>query len=181
MLRHLGPLILFMALPAIAGETVKTEAAGLRFAVPKQWTRVPAPSDMRAAQYKVPHAGTDTDDGELVLFYFGRGKGGGTQENLDRWYAQFTRPDGKPVADAAVLTIRKVNSLKITEVDVAGTYAGMTGMGQKSEPKPGSRMLAAIVEGEVGPWFFKLIGPDATVAAAKSDFDALLGSLEVHQ
>ena len=181
MLRHVGMLVFLMALPAIAGETLKTEAAGLRFAVPKEWTRVPAPSDMRAAQYKVPHAGTDTDDAEFVLFYFGRGKGGGVQENLDRWYAQFTRPDGKPVADAAVLTIRKVNNLKITAVDVAGTYSGMTDMAAKSTAKPGTRMLAAIVEGEVGPWFLRLVGPDATVARAKGDFDALLGSLEIHQ
>lgn len=178
MLRQVGLLVLFVAVPAMAGETVKTEAAGLRFSVPKQWTRVPAPSDMRAAQYKVPHAGTDAEDAELVLFYFGRGKGGGVQENLDRWYGQFERPDGKPVADAAVLTIRKVDGLKVTAVDVAGTYSGMA---PKSAPKPGTRMLAAIVEGEVGPWFFRLIGPDATVASAKNDFDALLGSLEVHQ
>ena len=178
MLRHVGLLVAFIAVPAMAGEMVKTEAAGLRFAVPKQWTRVPAPSDMRAAQYKVPRTGADADDGELVLFYFGRGKGGGLQDNLDRWYAQFERPDGKPVADATVLTIRKVGGLKVTAVDVEGTYSGMA---PKNEPKPKTRMLAAIVEGEVGPWFFKLIGPDATVASAKSDFDAVLGSLEVHQ
>jgi len=178
MLRLVGMLVLALALPAVAGESVKTEAAGLRFAVPKEWTRVPAPSDMRAAQYKVPRASGDTDDAELVLFFFGKAKGGGVQENLDRWYGQFERPGGKPVADAAVLTIRTVNSLKVTAVDLSGTYSGM---GPKSDRKPGMRMLAAVVEGEAGPWFFKLVGPEATVAQAKSSFDSLLGSLEVHQ
>ena len=178
MLRLIGLLFLCVALPVAAGETVKTEAASLRFAVPKEWTRVPAPSDMRAAQYKVSHAGSDADDAEFVLFYFGQSKGGGVQENLDRWYGQFERPDGKPVADAAVVTIRKVNGLKVTAVDLSGTY---TGMGPKSDSKPGTRMLAAIVEGDVGPWFFRLVGPEATVASAKADFDAVLGSLEVHQ
>jgi hypothetical protein len=178
MLRLVGLLLLAVALPAIAGETVKTEASGLRFPVPKEWMRVPAPSDMRAAQYKVPRAPGDGDDAELVLFFFGKGKGGGVQDNLDRWYGQFERPDGKPVADATVVTIRKVNGLKVTAVDVSGTYSGM---GPKTDRKSGMRMLAAIVEGDAGPWFFKLIGPEATVAQAKSSFDNLLGSLEVHQ
>ena len=173
-----GVLFLCAVVPAVAGDMAKIEAASLRFAVPKAWTRVPATSDMRAAQYKAPHAGSDTDDAEFVLFYFGPSKGGGVQENLDRWYGQFERPDGKPAADAAVLTIRKVNGLKVTEVDLSGSYMGM---GPKSERKPGTRMLGAIVEGEGGPWFFRLVGPEATVAAAKSDFDALLGSLEIHK
>jgi hypothetical protein len=176
MRRLVGLLLLSIALPVAAGETVKTEAANLRFGVPKEWARVPATSDMRAAQYKVSRAGGD--DAEFVLFYFGAGKGGGTQENLDRWYGQFERPDGKPASEAAVLTIRTVNGLKVTQVDLSGAYSGM---GPKSEKKPGTRMLGAIVEGEVGPWFFRLVGPEATVASAKSDFDALLGSLEVHK
>src|SRR5206468_7608184 len=86
-------VILMLASPGGAGDTVRTEVAGLRFTVPSAWTRVPAPSDVRAAQWRIPGTDGDADNAELVLFYFGKGKGGGTQENLDRWYGQFTQPE----------------------------------------------------------------------------------------
>lgn len=180
MRRTLGCLLLVAAATASA-ESVRTESAGLRFSVQKEWTRVPAPSDMRAAQYQIPRGAGDAADAELVLFFFGKGKGGGPQENLDRWYGQITQPDGKPTRDAAVVTIRTVNGLKVTAVDVGGTYVGMPGMGGEAQPKPGWRMLACVVEGEDGPWFFKAVGPDKTIVQAKAGFDALIGSLEAHR
>jgi hypothetical protein len=42
-------------------------------------------------------------------------------------------------------------------------------------------LLAAVVEGPGGPWFWRLTGPEATVGAAKPQFDDLLASLQVHQ
>jgi len=180
MRRILSGLLVLTATIALA-QALRTEAAGLRFSVPKEWTRVPAPSDMRAAQYQIPRATGDSADGELVLFFFGKGKGGGTQENLDRWYGQITQPDGKATRDVAVVTIRTINGLKVTAVDTPGTYVGMPGMGGDAQPKTGSRMLAAVVEGDAGPWFFKAVGPDKTMTQAKPGFDALIASLEAHQ
>ncbi len=179
-------LLLVAALVALASsgraaDAVRTEAAGLRFSVPRAWARVPAPSDVRAAQWRIAHAADDGEDAELVLFYFGKGQGGGVQENLDRWYRQFTEPDGRAARDAAVVTIRTANGLRVTEVDVPGTYAGAGMEGAPPRPKPGSRLLGAVIEGEDGPWFFRAVGPDATVAAARPDFDALLASVERHR
>jgi hypothetical protein len=162
-------------------QTVRTEAAGLRFRVPGDWTRVPAPSDMRAAQFRVPRAGSDAEDGELVLFFFGKGQGGSAEQNVDRWTGQFSQPDGKPSKDAAVVTIRTVNGLKQTSVDVGGTYKPAPMGGAGGPEKSGWRLLAAVVEGDGGPWFWRLTGPDATVAAAKPQFEALLASLGAHQ
>ena len=181
-MRYIAPALLTLALVTpVAADTMRQEAVGLRFSVAKVWVRVPAPSDVRAAQYKIPHAASDSEDGELILFFFGKGKGGGVQDNLDRWYGQFTQPDGKPSRDAAVLTVRTVNGLRVTAVDLSGSYTAMAGpMQQKSEPRSGYRMLGAIVEGEEGPWFFKATGPSATMDAAKPDFDALLQSVEAH-
>jgi hypothetical protein len=173
-------VFLLLAATADAG-TVRGEAAGLRFAVPSTWTRVPAPSDMRAAQYRVPRVAPDTDDSDAILFFFGAGKGGSAQDNLDRWYGQFDQPDGRASKDAATLTIRTVHGLRVTAVDLAGTFKPSPMMGGGGAPKAGYRMLAAVVEGEHGPWFWKLIGPQATVAAAKADFTALVDSLEAHE
>ena len=173
-------LIVILAPTGRAADSVRTEAAGLRFTVPSGWTRVPAPSDVRAAQWRIPRTDGGTDDAELVLFYFGKGKGGGTQDNLDRWYGQFTQPDGRPSRDAAVVTIRTVNGLRVTSVDLTGTYRAQMGGGDAG-PKPDTRMLAAVVEGEDGPWFWRTVGPAATVAQAKAGFDALIGSVEAHR
>jgi hypothetical protein len=175
-------MLLALALgTAAAAESTRTEAAGLRFAVPRAWTRVPAPSDVRAAQYTIPRAKGDVLDGELVLFHFGTGKGGSAEDNLNRWYGQFVQPDGRASRDAAVVTMRTVGGLKVTSVDLAGTYLGMQMPGGRAlEPKPGFRLLAAVVEGPGGPWFLRALGPAASIAAAKPDFDALLASLAAH-
>jgi len=166
--------------PVLAGETTRTEAVGLRFAVPNTWTRVPAPSDVRAAQWRIPRAASDPTDGEVVLFFFGKGKGGSVQDNLDRWYAQVTEPDGRPSRDAGVVTSRTVNGLRVTSLDLPGTYRPSPMGGGAAEPRPGSRLLAAVIEGDDGPWFFRAVGPDATIAAAKAAFEAMLASVEPH-
>jgi hypothetical protein len=177
---HAILVVLLLATSVGAADTVRTEAARLRFSHPAAWTRVPAPSDVRAAQWRIPRAG-NSEDGELILFFFGKGKGGSTEENLERWYGQFRQPDGRPSRDAAVLTIRTVNGLRVTAVDLAGTYHAAAMGGQAGEPKPGRRLLAAVIEGEDGPWFFKGVGPAATMSEAKSGFDAMLGTVEPHR
>ena len=53
--------------------------------------------------------------------------------------------------------------------------------GGSAEPRPGSRLLAAIVEGDDGPWFLRAVGPEPTIAPAKAGFDAILGSVEPHR
>lgn len=168
---------LLMAGVALAGESLRTESAGLRFSVPSEWTRVPAASEMRQAQFRIPRAAGDGEDGELVLFHFEKGQGGGVQDNIDRWLAQLKQTDGSATKDKATIVIRPVKTLKVTSLDASGDY---TGMGDKSA-KPGWRMLGAVIEGKGGPWFFKAVGPQATIANAKSGFDSLVNSVEPHQ
>lgn len=161
-------------------ETVRTEAAGLRFSLPRSWTRVPTGVETRAAQYALPHADGDGADTELVLSFLGEGKGGSPQENLDRWYARFVEPDGRPPKEAAVVSRRTVRSLTVTAVDLSGTYVGESS-GSIRGGVSGFRLLGAVVEGSGGPWFFQILGPAASVGRATADFDALLNSLEPHR
>ena len=180
-MRALLAIVIAASVSLASAEPVRTQASGLRFAVPSEWIRVPAPSDMRAAQWRVPKAGSDAEDGEAVLFFFGAGKGGGAQENLERWFGQMTQPDGKPSKDAGVVTIKTVKGLKVTALDLPGTYKGMPAPDAPATSKSGYRLLAAAVEGKGGPWFFRVVGPDATVRAAKAGFDAFVESVEAHQ
>jgi hypothetical protein len=175
-------LLVLLALPAAAADTVRTEAVGLRFSVPTRWVRVPAPEVERAAQWRLPRTGGDAQDGELVLFYFGKGTGGSAEESLARWHASFFQPDGRPSRDVSVVTVRTVRGLRVTALDLAGTYKpGPTRDGPKPPPRRGQRMLAAVVEEDDGPWFFEATGPLATIAQTKAGFDAMLDSLEAHR
>jgi hypothetical protein len=132
---------------------------------------------MRAAEYVV--AG-DAGEAELTVYYFGAGQGGSVQANLDRWVAQMTQPDGRDSKDVATIAERQVAGLKITTLDVSGTFDGGMGpmMAHKPEPQPDQRMLGAIADGPQGPVFFKLVGPQATVAAAEPAVRVLVGSLK---
>ena len=175
-------LLALLALPAAAADTVRTESVGLRFSVPSQWVRVPAPEAEWAARWRLPRAVGNRQDGDLVLFYFGKGTGGSSEETLARWHAAFFQPDGRPSRDVSTVTVRTVHGLRMTALDLAGTYKpGPTRDGPKPPPRPGQRMLAAMIEGEEGPWFFEATGPAATIAQAKPGFDAMLDALEAHR
>ena len=154
---------------------LQTPGAGaLRFTAPPEWTSRPAASGMRVAEYVLPKAGGDPEDGELIVYFFG-GTGGSVDANIQRWIGQFQHPSGKP-ADGKRSTF-SVGTLKVTEVDVSGTYVAEVrpGAGERFN-KPGFRMRAAVVETPKGPYFVKFTGPAATVTSASASFDQFVKS-----
>jgi hypothetical protein len=118
---------------------------------------------MRKATYKVG------DDAEMSVSQ----AGGAIDQNVDRWASQFGA-----AKDAVKKTEQKLGSLKVTIVEIKGTYTG-SGMpgAPPASPKDHWQLLGAIVEGTDPPYFFKLTGPEKTVTAARGDFDRLVGSL----
>ncbi|MFL5353636.1 hypothetical protein [Archangium sp.] len=154
------------------------EAGGLTWTAPAGWESQGA-RPMRVATYRIAPAKGDTDGAELALFYFGEGQGGAVDANVKRWLGQFQKADGTPVMEKDAHTKKEtVNGLAVTTVDVKGTYTGGGPMMGPSTPKPGHRLLGAIVEGPQGPLFFKLTGPERTVASAEKGFHKLLESVK---
>jgi hypothetical protein len=126
---------------------------------------------MRKATYRVPAAPNDSEDGEMAVFYF-RGEGGSTEANIQRWISQFS--DVLP--SEVKRTQRNAGGLQQTLVEVEGTYA--SGMpGQPASPKPHYRLLGAVIETPVGPYFFKLTGPKKTVESARGAYLTMLDSI----
>ncbi|MDO9019011.1 MAG: hypothetical protein Q8S73_05140 [Deltaproteobacteria bacterium] len=150
----------------------------LRWTDPAPWRRGTPTSTMRRAQYTVPGNGPNTE-GELTVFWFGAGQGGSIDNNLARWYGQFEQPDGRPSAAVATRETRTSHGLQVTITRVEGRFSG-SGMpgAAPSPPLDGYALLAAIVETPNGPWFFKLTGPRATLAAATPAFDEMVASFE---
>ena len=151
----------------------------LRYDPPAEWVEEPAPSPMRVAQYRLPRVPGDPEDGELVVFYFGGG-GGTVEANLERWIGQMEQPDGRPSFAAASTTAFRAGGLAVTLLDVPGTYVAAVRPGAAERlDKPGFRLLAAVVESPVGPWFFKLTGPERTIARWDAAFGAFLRTVRV--
>lgn len=154
------------------------ESGTLHWSDPPSWRRVTPTSAMRRAQFAIPGA-TPEADGELAVFWFGAGQGGSIDSNLTRWYGQFEQADGRPSGAVATRETRTAHGLTVTVTRVEGRFTGggMPGAAPAA-PREGYAMLAAIAETPNGPWFFKMTGPRATVAAASSAFDAMVASFE---
>jgi len=141
-------------------------AAGLSWTAPAGWVSKGA-ATMRAATYTA-------GDSECVVYFFGPGQGGSIEANLTRWKGQFTRNGQAAPASISKKVVRGIN---ITEMEVAGVYSGTGGPAMAPQtPKPGSRMMAAIIEGPGGNLFVKFTGPENTIRANAAGFEALLAS-----
>ena len=137
---------------------------------------------MRVAQYRLPKtegAGDESEDASLVLYYFGAGQGGSVQANVDRWIAQMEQPGGGSSKDKAKTETLTVNGLKVTMVDVAGTYTAEMSPGSSTHyNKPGFRLRAALVETPKGAYYVKLVGPEKTVSRWDQSFRDYVNSFE---
>lgn len=163
----------------VASASAKTQAGAahgddLAFDPPGAWQQMPNPNPMRKATFKVPKSGGDAEDGELTL----SAALGGVEKNVERWGKQFG--DAKPTTEK-----KKVGPFEVTVVTIKGKYAGggpmMGGAAGGAPAKEGYMLLGAIIEDPTQPnaqaHFFKLVGPEKTVTAAKPDFDKLVASV----
>jgi hypothetical protein len=150
---------------AMAASLLAESVAGLHWSAPAGWKTGPE-KPMRAATYTV-------EDAECVVYFFGQGQGGSVQANIDRWKGQFSQ------ASAPKIGNRVIHGLKITTIDISGSYSGMAGpMGGAAPAKPGYRMLGAIIENPGGNLFLKFSGPVKTITANQAKFEQLLGSFD---
>ena len=144
--------------------------AGLKWSIPKRWTPG-GERPMRVATYSIPPSEGDTEQGECAVFHFGT-EGGGVDANIERWISQF-EATGIPARAQ-----KEVGGLKVTMVQIAGTYLNPSGpMMASSGKKENYRLLGAIVEGSQGLVFFKFTGPAKTVGAAEGEFNAMVESI----
>jgi hypothetical protein len=147
-------------------------APGLHWDLPAGWVAETPASNMRLARYRVG------DDGECIVFYFGPGQGGDPASNARRWGSQFKQADGVTSEDLVEVTWLEDSTVPVMLVEVGGTYdGGMTMTAEPARPQPGYRLLGGIAEGADAPWFFKFVGPEATVQAEREAFVGMMRSI----
>jgi hypothetical protein len=166
-------------LTAQQSQSAVPASGDLRYKIPDGWVTEKPSSAMRVAQYKLPKAEGDPEDASLVLYYFGATQGGSVQANIDRWVGQIQQPDGSVSKDKAKTENLTVNGLKVTTVDVTGTFtAEMTPGTGNNRNEADYRLRAAVIETPKGNYFAKLVGPAKTVARWEQAFTEYLRSFE---
>lgn len=161
---------------ASKGAPAPVHAKGLVFRPGPGWEVLKTTSRMRAAEFRLPLAGDSSL--ELVVYHFGQGGGGPVKDTLKRWISQFTLPDGSPAEGAAKITNKTLpKGVRLTVLDVKGTFVTRGSGSSKAVNRPGQRMLAAIVECPSGPFFVKVVGAEKDVSSQEDSIRRFLDQL----
>jgi hypothetical protein len=144
---------------------------------PEGWRRVEPKFGMIETEFSIPSPQEGQLPGRMTVM----GAGGKIDDNLDRWYGQFSQPDGSATKSKATTKKMTIAGCAVTLVDVPGTFrdAPMGPFaGGKTIERPDYRMLAAIVETpEDGNYFLKFYGPADCVSRHAEGFRAMIEGL----
>ncbi len=135
--------------------------AGLRWTTPPGWKEI-AGSGMRAASFELPKGPGKAEVTVVAL----PGDVGGELANVNRWRGQLALA---PIAEDALPAARAAVSCRLGKIFVYD----FTGAGAKK-----TRLVAGMIQVSGTMWFFKLMGDEAAVAAAKPAFLKLLEGLK---
>jgi hypothetical protein len=151
------------------------DLGGLKSKAPAGWKAQKPANKFRVYQFSVPKVEGDKEDAELVVFFFGKGSGGGTDENIKRWKTQFIAPEGKSIDEATKINNFKVGAkAECVYVDISGTYKYKNppfDPNAKEVRKANFRRIGVIFDCEEGPFFITLTGPAKTMEKNKAAFD----------
>jgi hypothetical protein len=148
----------------------KLEVAGLLYTPPEGWVAERPSNPMRLAQFRLPHAEGDARDAELTV----SSAGGSVEDNIKRWRDEF---EGSP---PAAVEEKKVSGIDVVTVSIEGTflYKERPFAPGPGTPRPGYKVLAAIVQAPEAQVFFKAWGPKATMEKWQASFGELIASLQ---
>ncbi len=150
----------------------KLDIDNLHFTVPKSWVRKTPKSSMLQAEYSIPKAEGDPRDGRLTV----SAVGGSVEGNIERWKSQFGDKPEKEKQETI-----DAGAVKITLIDLSGTFEDSMGPFAPGEKRPNYRMLGAIFQapGDGSLHFVKCYGPQKTIAARADEVKEFLKSLKI--
>ena len=159
-----------MAAPSVDRPGVEDvgQSGPIQWEAPDHWHARTPSNEMRYAEYAIE---SDGGEAELTVFFFGPGGGGGVEQNLERWSAQFSGED------EARRSEMEVEGMTVHTLDVSGTYESDMAMGAASGPQEDQRLLGAIAEAEAGLFFFRLLGDASVVGEEEEGFGAFVESM----
>ena len=152
-------------------QEVKVAEGRLILSVPGEWKQVKPRSRLVEVEFTVPEADKGVGAGRMTVM----ASGGSVEDNVARWIGQFRTAEGKAIDDAEPKEF-EVSGLKITTLDLSGTYRDMSrGPFGPATELPDHRMLGAIIPTDgAGTYYVKLYGPTATIEKAAEKFDEMV-------
>jgi hypothetical protein len=139
----------------------------IEWKTPASWKEL-APSSMRVGSFLVKGANGQTADVSIVPL---SGEAGGDLANINRWRGQINL---EPISEAEL----PKNSETITAGGHRMLLVDMLSRDPLINNQYKKRLIAATYTQGSRTWFFKMIGDDATVSAAKPAFLKFLKSLQ---
>ena len=145
-------------------------ANGVSIALPAAWNRVEPRSTMRMLEAEIPGSG---GSGEISMYYFGPGIGGGAASNIERWKSQVVLEAGAP---EPITQSRESNGVRRIWIELQGTVKASTIGSFPTTDQPNFALYGAVIEAPGGPWFLRAVGPAATMREQRQAFLAMLDS-----
>lgn len=167
-------LTALIGLNAVYAGGQAVDLGGLTSKTPEGWKMQQPSNKFRLYQMAVPKAEGDKEDGELIIFHFGAGGGGGVDENIKRWQGMFIPPEGKTIDEASKIDKYKVGKAEVVSLDINGTYKYKNppfDPKAKEVRKENFRRFGVIFETDKGAYFITLTGPAKTMKQNKEAFD----------
>lgn len=162
------------------GKSVTMELAGGKIILksPGEWKQVtPRFPQMVPYEFNYP---ADAKPGEAPVRVTVMASGGGVEGNLQRWYSQFTQPDGKATKDVAKVEDFEAAGKKINVVKITGTYSGgMQASGRPVQKKENYMLVGGIIDAkDAGTFFVTMTGPIADCEKLSENFVKMLKAME---
>jgi len=176
-MRHTLLLLGLAALLFALAGCYRVTMPGMSYKAPTGWIREDPTSDHRLIQYRLPGENKEFGDARIVVYYFGNTGTGEVDANIERWASQFRQPDGRPSIEVAQVEHHEAGGLVVHTIQVDGTYTARTATGEHLN-RPDRSLHASVLYTDVGPYYFKVVGPTETVRHWDASYDALLASFK---
>lgn len=148
----------------------------IQLTAPDDWVRKQPQSRIVAYEFAIPATDDDPQDGRATVM----AAGGSIKENIDRWIAQFSQPDGSDTAERAKVEEIEVSGQTVHLVDISGTYADRPRPIDPAVERENYRMLGAIIPTDRAQFFLKFYGPERTVAEHAKAFRRMIDEMKVN-
>ncbi len=166
-----------------AKRAVMPASKKLSWTVPAIWTtEKTAKRGLYRAKYKIPIAGNAKHPADLLVTHIGKISKAELDAKFTELIAEFESPSEHPRRKSF-----DVGGIAVRMEEIAGTYKFPMGPAVGPKKKHAAHMLkkewrgigASAKTATRETWFFKLVGPDDAVQAARSAFENMLRSIEL--
>ena len=178
----IGCLALGLAANAALAQEAKAQDKGktielgkFKITAPATWKQEEPKSRILSHEFSAPAAEGDKVGGRMTVM----SAGGSVEDNINRWYGQFTQPGGGSTKERAKVEKRTIANQEVHLVDLSGTYKDQAGPFAPAVDRPNYRMLAAIIVTEQANFFVKFYGPQRTIAEHEKAFRGMIETLSL--